>query len=64
MNKETECWILISCELYLHSSELDSPADVIVDGYFESDWVPVGAVKHLEEDKLFLTHLLEIAMND
>lgn len=37
MNKKAVGRVLICCELNLHSPELHSPADIVVDGYFKAN---------------------------
>ena len=52
--------VLVSSELYFHGPELHPPADVIIDGYFQPDRVPVGAVQHVEQGELIVIHLFVV----
>lgn len=54
MNDETESYILICSQLNFHGSELDPPADIVVNGNFEPHRVPVSSVEHVEYRELVI----------
>jgi len=64
MNQYTIGSVFIRCELYLHGSKLNSPSNLIIDGYFQSHWVPVGAIKHLKKIELLGTHEFELLVRN
>lgn len=64
MDEKTVGSILIRSELHFHGSELDSPADLIVDWYFESDAVPIGAIEHFEQSVLIIWHVGKVLVHN
>lgn len=48
MDNETEGGVLIGGEHDFHGAKLDSPTYILIDGYFKSNWVPVGTIEHLK----------------
>jgi hypothetical protein len=63
MDDKTVCGILIWSKLDFHCSELDSPANLIVNGNFKSDRVPIGSVQHLKQGEFLVGHVSEIFMH-
>lgn len=64
VNDKTIGRVLICRQLYFHCSELHPPSDVIIDGYFQPDRVPVGSIEHFEEDVFLLRHFFELSMHN
>lgn len=60
MDEETESCILLCGQLYFHCSELHSPSNTVIDGYFEPYWVPVCAVEHLEYRVGLFSHYFKL----
>ena len=60
VNENAVSRILVSSQGNFHGSELNSPPDVIINGYFKSDRVPVGSIEHIEKCELVVIHLLVI----
>ena len=58
--KETVGSIFVSHQLYLHGSELNSPADSIINWYFKSDRIPISVVHLLEDNNLVISHFFEL----
>ena len=64
VNEKAICWILVSGQLNLHCSKLDSPSNFTVNRYFEPHWVPVCSIEHLEQNELLCTHFLELSVHN
>jgi hypothetical protein len=64
MNEETVGGVLIGSELHFHCPELNAPTNLAINWDFQSNRVPVGAVEHLEQNKLFDAHFLELPMDN
>ena len=64
VNEQTEGRVLIRHQLNLHSPELHSPPDVIIDGYLEASRIPVSAVEHIEQSYLVIRHRLELLVHN
>ena len=64
MNEEAKGRVLVGSELHFHSPELNPPSDMVINWYFEAYWVPVGPIEHFKKDKLLLTHIFEVAVNN
>lgn len=64
VNDKAVSSILIWGQLDFHRPKLDSPADIIVNGYFESDRIPVGTIKHFKEGVLVIGHFGEVLVDN
>mgnify|MGYP007131776059 CR=1 FL=1 len=64
VNYETVCCVFIRSQLHFHGSELDSPSNIIIDGDFQSYWIPVGSVKHFKKCVLFIWHVREVFVHN
>lgn len=64
MNYQTVSRILISGQLYLHSSKLNPPTNLIINWNFKPYWIPVSSIQHLKQRILFIWHVWEILMHN
>lgn len=64
MNYQTVSGILIRRQLYLHSSELNPPTNLIINWNFQSYWIPVSSIQHLKQRILVIWHVWEILVHN
>ena len=64
MNNKTIGRILIRRQLHLHGPKLNPPPNLIINGNFQPNRIPICSIKHLKKRILLIRHIRKFLMNN